>query len=707
MTREDSAAFDVFFSYSHKDEKLRDGLAEHLQFLEHDGKIRAWHDRKILAGDEWADRLDERLESSDLILLLVSSSFMAFKFCREVELRRALERHAAGAAKVVPIILRPCYWQSAPFGKLQVLPKDALAITSWRDPHEAFLDVARGLLRVIDDMAAEREKRSAAVPTTAPSIATEDLSRALKNACREKALLERRGQDTALKAEEIIHLKRQLREGARLRKGDVLADRFELLELLGHGGFAQVWKASDTKREEAVAVKVLHPQYAADKTLCERFFRGAQVMSMLRHTGIVGVSEKQLEDGGFYFFVMDYLGGGDLRQTVLAGRLSTEERLQVVLAVGEALQYTHAQGVVHRDVKPANILLGLDGRPRLTDFDLVKAAGTTGGTRTSSSLGTFLYAAPEAMLDASQATAAADVYGLGMTTLFALHGADLPTDVLWELPEFLAALEVDEACREVLTRAVARKVEQRFATVGELCDALRRVLEPKPPKPKPHLQNADVIESASECPAKHSPRERVNEKDGSVLVYVPGGEFTLGSGDLGSKFSDEARQWPQPVHRVVLSPYWIGKVPVTNAQYERFLKANPAQRKAARWNDERFNASQQPVVGVSWQDALAYCRWAGLDLPNEAQWEAAARGTDQRRYPWGDDEPTPQLAKFGDDWKKGRPVVVGSYPQSSGPYGTLDQAGNVWEWCRDVFDKKAYRDRGGQLDPWIRGCRHL
>jgi formylglycine-generating enzyme required for sulfatase activity len=188
--------------------------------------------------------------------------------------------------------------------------------------------------------------------------------------------------------------------------------------------------------------------------------------------------------------------------------------------------------------------------------------------------------------------------------------------------------------------------------------------------------------------------ERVNEKDGTVLVYVPGGEHTLGAEGIDRR--------SRPIRRVRLSPFWIGKFPLTNEQFSRFLKENPHRPKPAFWEDLSFNQPQQPVVGVSWEEAQAYCHWAGLELPSEAQWEAAARGTDQRPYPWGKEMPTNVHANFNGACCATTPV--GSHPAGIGPYGTFDQAGNVWEWCRDPWDSQAYQQwEDGQVDPLAKG----
>jgi len=142
----------VFFSYSHKDEELRDQLATQLAMLRREEVIQDWHDRRIIGGQEWGGQIDAHLNSSDIILLLVSSDFLASEYCYDIEVKRAMERHEAEETRVIPIILRPCDWTRAPFAKLQALPKDVKPVTRWADRDEAFLDVATGIRKAAEEI---------------------------------------------------------------------------------------------------------------------------------------------------------------------------------------------------------------------------------------------------------------------------------------------------------------------------------------------------------------------------------------------------------------------------------------------------------------------------------------------------------------------------------------------------------------------------
>ena len=141
----------LFYSYSHKDEELREELEDHLSLLKRQGVISEWHDRKIVAGEEWKDEIDKNLENADIILLLISASFNASDYCFTKEMTRALERHDAGEAIVIPVILRECEWKTAPYGKIQALPEDGKAVTGadWHNLDAAFTDIASGIRTVV------------------------------------------------------------------------------------------------------------------------------------------------------------------------------------------------------------------------------------------------------------------------------------------------------------------------------------------------------------------------------------------------------------------------------------------------------------------------------------------------------------------------------------------------------------------------------
>lgn len=185
---------EVFFSYSHKDEDLRDELAKHLIVLQRRGVIDTWHDREIDAGSEWATEIDQQLNQADIILLLVSSDFLSSDYCYDVEVKRAMERHEAGDARVIPVILRPIDWQDTLFGKLKALPKDAEPITKWDNQDEAFLDVQKGIKQALEE-----------VTETRKAFKSNLYKALLKLGYRQQARLFRRAIDTESVAAFLIH----------------------------------------------------------------------------------------------------------------------------------------------------------------------------------------------------------------------------------------------------------------------------------------------------------------------------------------------------------------------------------------------------------------------------------------------------------------------------------------------------------------------
>ena len=136
---------ELFISYSHADEALKNELIKHLSASRRSGLIQEWHDRKIRPGADWSVEINDALDRCKIILLLISADFIQSDYCYGVELKRALERHESDQAQVIPVIVRPCDWTGLPFAQYQALPKDGRAVTSWPNPDEAYTEIARGI----------------------------------------------------------------------------------------------------------------------------------------------------------------------------------------------------------------------------------------------------------------------------------------------------------------------------------------------------------------------------------------------------------------------------------------------------------------------------------------------------------------------------------------------------------------------------------
>jgi eukaryotic-like serine/threonine-protein kinase len=268
--------------------------------------------------------------------------------------------------------------------------------------------------------------------------------------------------------------------------GDLIAGRYELVELIGRGGMSSVWKAHDRLLDRIVAIKVLHEQFTKDEEYVERFRREARSVAQLSHPNIVTVIDRG-EEGGRQYIVFEYVEGENLKQMIeRQGTLPVRDALIYALQMARALGFAHDRGLIHRDVKPQNVLLNEDGQAKMTDFGIARSVDVEGVTITGTVLGTSEYIAPE-QARGQRVDALTDVYSLGVVLYELLTGG-----VPFEGENFVAIAlrHVNEPAPSVLERrpdcpprvgmavdrAMSKRPEDRFPSMEELCRELEACL---------------------------------------------------------------------------------------------------------------------------------------------------------------------------------------------------------------------------------------
>jgi serine/threonine protein kinase len=268
--------------------------------------------------------------------------------------------------------------------------------------------------------------------------------------------------------------------------GERIAGRYELEELVGHGGMSSVYKAHDSLLERNVALKVLHEQYSADEDFVERFKREARSVAQLQHPNIVTVIDRG-EEGGRHYIVFEYIDGENLKEfLVRKERLDVQDGLEIALEVARALAFAHEHGLIHRDVKPQNVLLNGDGKAKVTDFGIARSLDVDGMTQTGTVLGTSNYIAPE-QASGNRVDAHSDVYALG-AVLYELLAGEVPfpgesfvavaMKHVHEPPPNLLDVRKDVPPRvaAAVDRALEKDPEQRFPTMAEFAAELEACL---------------------------------------------------------------------------------------------------------------------------------------------------------------------------------------------------------------------------------------
>jgi serine/threonine protein kinase len=272
-------------------------------------------------------------------------------------------------------------------------------------------------------------------------------------------------------------------------------DRYRLIRQIGSGGMAEVYLAYDEFLQREVAFKVLDRKYAENREAIERFRREARNAASLRHPNIVATHDRGETENGTYYIVMEYLEGGTLEDLIEeAGPLPPREAAEIAVEISAALRAAHENDVIHRDIKPQNILLSSSGEAKVADFGIARAASATTMTQAGSILGTVHYISPEQALG-ELATPQSDLYSLGVV-LYEMLTGELPYDA--ETPVGIIMKHVDGLSRSareanplvpeeldaLVSRLLARDPEDRYPDAAMLIEDLERISEPLPPAPE-------------------------------------------------------------------------------------------------------------------------------------------------------------------------------------------------------------------------------
>jgi formylglycine-generating enzyme required for sulfatase activity len=529
-----------------------------------------------------------------------------------------------------------------------------------------------------------------------------------------------------------------------------LQNRFLLEKLLGAGGFGETYRAQDEKMGRSVVLKVLNAEQQANSAARQRFKAEAEVLAKLQHPGVVTVHDlievdrvltpevqrgflSRLIFGGAEenaekqdVIVMEWLDGRDLvayMSNIQRWCLPEAEALAYIDRAAEALEHVHAQGLLHRDIKPANIMRCNDGRIKLIDFGLAKQFDPTLTYQNTGCL-TEGYAPIEQYERRGKFTNALDVYALAATLYYLLTGknplsAEMRSGGVYKLePPQTLNPNISTSVNSAVMRGMEFEPADRPQEVAEFRRLLRKsrspspaltnlvmpvqrqiIVEPKPIEKGPNLELFSF--NVAQLQIKKSPSgeteavivkkfpgqaKRFIEDLGNgiklEMVAIPGGEFMMGA-PATEKDSGESER---PQHRVKISSFYMGRYPVTQAQYEAVMGKNPSC----------FKGENLPVENVSWNEAQDFCQkltkgsqWI-YNLPSEAQWEYACRAGTSTPFHFGGTISTDVANYSGSDnygngvkgKYLGKTTPVGFF-DAANSFGLCDMHGNIEEWCED------------------------
>ena len=516
---------------------------------------------------------------------------------------------------------------------------------------------------------------------------------------------------------------------------------YRFLRLLGEGGMGEVYLAEHTYTAQKVAIKAVSPMLMRDQSIRRRFLEEGRLMASLDHNNIVRL-HNFFEEASRFFLIMEYVEGQSLDHLAKDVPMEPAFAVSLVGAVLDALEYAHTRPapVIHRDIKPGNLLINGDGQVKITDFGIAKAVGREKLTRTGGVVGTYEYMSPE-QIRGEECGPATDLYSVGIMLFQLLAGRvpfpqtspsgidamqghlHLPPPPLAELcPGISAPLQV------AVDRSLAKSVTDRWTSAAAMRAGLvtsepveEKAPDPPPPRP-PTPPPLRVTGSPPQEVLAHGPSNAPmdNQKGllGRLAEIRPDLDMvrvTPGAFDMGSPPSEEGRAQDEGLRRVeIRHPFLVGAAPVSVSQWCAVFGADSCRTVGAD--------PDSPMVNVSWYDAVEFCNrlsdliglpptyevaqtltgrrrvreddCGGFRLPTEQEWEYACRaGSRAARH-----GPLDEIAWYGGAWFGTAQPVRRKAPNA---WGLFDMLGNVWEWCSD------YAFSEDELKPdWRRGGAH-
>jgi formylglycine-generating enzyme required for sulfatase activity len=498
----------------------------------------------------------------------------------------------------------------------------------------------------------------------------------------------------------------------------LLDDRYRPIKFLGEGGFGRTFQAIDEKRlNTPCVIKQFLPQQTGSAALAkatELFQQEAKRLQELgKHPQIPDLEAFFPQDGRLYL-VQDFIDGQNLLEEFEnQGRLK-EPQIRIILTeLLPVLQFIHDNQVIHRDIKPENIIRSKNGQLFLIDFGVSKETSGSILTRVGTVTGTPGYAPPEQFR--GMVYHSSDLYSLAVTCVRLLtghfqeaDGADKLFDtrkMQWQWQKYVSlSQELTTVLETMLQDIPTRRYDSAAEVLAALANQKTRVIPTptNPPKPPTNI-NVNIN-------AQSSFTEDLGNGVKLEMIAIPGGTFWMGSPANEAERGDNE----SPQHQVTVPSFFMGKYPLTQAQYQAIMGKNTAY----------FKGNNRPVENVSWDDAVRFCQklsqrtGKNYRLPSEAEWEYACRAGTKTPFSFGDNITTDLVNYNGTYPYKSAPkgkyreqtTDVGTFPPN--PFGLYDMHGNVWEWCEDDWhenyidaptDGSAWNSQSGSNTKLLRG----